>query len=89
VVTNRSAADGPLDRTFRVGQALTMNQRSRGLAEVARDSWWTRAEELEREAAARDGRKPNITAYVEEAIRRENKRVERALRRAAAPPADA
>lgn len=43
---------------------------------------WDRAEELAGELAKRDGKsKANVTAYVEEALRRENARVEKLLAR--------
>lgn len=45
---------------------------------------WDRAEELATELAKRDGKpKANVTAYVEEALRRENARVEKLLAREA------
>jgi hypothetical protein len=41
------------------------------------DELWTEVERLAAELAARDGTKPNVTAYVKEALRRENERVSR------------
>lgn len=47
---------------------------------------WDRAEALATELATRDGKtKGNVTAYVEEALRRENARVERLLDRDVRP----
>jgi F0F1-type ATP synthase membrane subunit b/b' len=42
---------------------------------------WDHAEKLEAQLAEQEGRRPNVTAYVEAALRRENARVERQLRR--------
>ncbi|WP_091453118.1 hypothetical protein [Micromonospora inyonensis] len=42
---------------------------------------WDRAEELGRQLAELRGEKFSMTAYVEEALRRENARIERELRR--------
>lgn len=44
---------------------------------------WDRAERLAAQQAERTGTKVNVTAYVEEALRRENARVERLLARQA------
>lgn len=45
---------------------------------------WDYAEELGRQVAEQHGRKFSMTAYVEEALRRENARIERELRRTGA-----
>jgi hypothetical protein len=42
---------------------------------------WDRGQELAAALAERDGARTNMTAYVEEALRRENARVERLLAR--------
>lgn len=42
---------------------------------------WDRGEELGRQLAELRGEKFSMTAYVEEALRRENARIERELRR--------
>jgi hypothetical protein len=42
---------------------------------------WDRAERLAAQLAEREGAKVNVTAYVEAALKRENDRVERLLKR--------
>lgn len=42
---------------------------------------WDQAERLAAQLAELEGRKVSVTAYVEEALRRENARVERLLKR--------
>lgn len=49
------------------------------------DDLWAEVEKLAAEIARLDGVKPNATAYVKEALRRENARVKRLLAKEPAP----